>query len=56
MSGKIRRITAAGNGGSRQAFQEHVVHEYLIALPTNIGFVLPFAGLIIAILSAASST
>ncbi len=30
--GKCRRITAAGNGGSRQIFQEHFVHEYLIAL------------------------
>ncbi len=30
--GKCRRITAAGNGGSRQIFQEHFIHKYLIAL------------------------
>ncbi len=32
MSGKMPEITAAGNGGGREAFQEHFIHEYLIAL------------------------
>ncbi len=32
VSGKRPGIAATGNGGGRQALQEHVVHEYLIAL------------------------
>ncbi len=49
VSGKMPEDYRRGNGGSRQIFQEHFVHEYLIACATNIGVSFPFAGSINAI-------